>query len=49
MKRALDLILLLVSLPFAIPLFAVTALLVRIKIGSPIFFTQPCVSGAVPR
>ena len=41
MKRALDLILLLVSLPFAIPLFAVTALLVRIKIGSPIFFTQP--------
>lgn len=40
MKRLFDLILTLLALPIALPLMALVALLVRIKFGSPVLFTQ---------
>ena len=39
-KRAIDLLLVLVTMPVWIPVLAVIALLVRIKLGSPVFFVQ---------
>jgi sugar transferase EpsL len=39
-KRALDLAILLVFAPLWLPLLAIIALIVRIALGSPIFFTQ---------
>ncbi|NDV62344.1 sugar transferase [Puniceicoccales bacterium CK1056] len=40
MKRILDLLLVLVALPFWLPLFILLWLTVRIKLGSPAFFRQ---------
>ncbi len=40
-KRLLDLILVLISSPFWIPVFLLIAILVRIKLGSPVLFEQP--------
>jgi len=40
MKRAIDLLLTVVSAPLWIPLAAVVALLVRTKLGRPVFFMQ---------
>jgi lipopolysaccharide/colanic/teichoic acid biosynthesis glycosyltransferase len=40
MKRAFDLFLIVVSLPIILPVFTLTALLVRFKLGVPIFFCQ---------
>lgn len=40
-KRFFDLAAVAISSPLTIPLGAVTALLVRIKLGTPIFFSQP--------
>ncbi len=40
MKRLVDIMLVLTTAPFWIPLMAVVAVLVRIKMGAPIFFTQ---------
>jgi sugar transferase EpsL len=40
MKRIFDLLLILLSLPLLLSVFVLVALLVRIKLGSPIFFTQ---------
>lgn len=39
-KRLFDLFLLLISLPIVLPFFLLVCLLVRIKLGSPIFFAQ---------
>jgi lipopolysaccharide/colanic/teichoic acid biosynthesis glycosyltransferase len=39
-KRALDLLLVLASLPLWLPLLAALALLVRLRLGSPVFFRQ---------
>ena len=39
-KRIFDLFLLFISIPIALPFFLLVCLLVRIKLGSPIFFTQ---------
>jgi len=41
LKRILDLLLVVLSLPFSLPLMALVALLVRVGLGSPIFFIQP--------
>ncbi|BBP45285.1 sugar transferase [Thiosulfatimonas sediminis] len=40
MKRLFDLTLIFLSLPLLLPVFVVVAILVRQKLGSPIFFTQ---------
>lgn len=40
MKRLVDLLLIVLGLPFWLPLLAVLALFVRLKLGSPVFFTQ---------
>lgn len=40
MKRILDLVLILLTLPLLIPFFLITAFIVRIKLGSPVFFKQ---------
>ncbi len=40
MKRLLDIVLVLVTAPFWLPLMAIVALLVRTQMGAPIFFTQ---------
>ena len=40
MKRAFDLLVVVVTAPFWLPLLAVVALWVRIKLGSPVFFRQ---------
>lgn len=40
MKRLFDLLLILLGLPLLLSLFVITALLVRIKLGSPILFKQ---------
>ena len=40
MKRAFDILVVLVTAPLWVPVFAVLYLLVRSKIGSPTFFTQ---------
>ena len=40
MKRVFDLLLIFLSLPLLLPVFVVVAILVRKKLGSPIFFTQ---------
>ena len=48
-KRALDLILILVALPFLALLMVVIALLVRLSLGSPVLFRQPRLGqGGVP-
>ena len=39
-KRLLDLALVVVLVPAWLPLFAIIALLVRVRIGSPVFFRQ---------
>lgn len=39
-KRALDIVLTLLATPVWLPLLAVLALLVRVKLGSPVFFSQ---------
>jgi sugar transferase EpsL len=39
-KRAFDLLVVVVTAPFWLPLLAVVALWVRIKLGSPVFFRQ---------
>ena len=39
-KRALDVVLILLATPVWLPLLAVLALLVRVKLGSPVFFSQ---------
>ncbi|MCW5632674.1 MAG: sugar transferase [Rubrivivax sp.] len=41
MKRAFDLLVVLATLPITLPLLAVLALAVRVKLGSPVFFRQP--------
>lgn len=48
MKRAFDLLAVLVTAPLWLPLLAVVALLVRQKLGSPVFFrqTRPGLGGA---
>lgn len=40
MKRFLDIVLTLATAPFWLPLMLIVALAVRIKMGSPVFFTQ---------
>ena len=40
MKRALDLLLILLSAPLWVPLLGLTALCVRIRLGSPVLFRQ---------
>lgn len=40
MKRILDLLLVLITLPLWLPLFLLLCVLVRIKLGSPVFFRQ---------
>lgn len=40
MKRLFDLVLILVTAPLWVTLIALIAILVRIKLGSPVFFTQ---------
>jgi lipopolysaccharide/colanic/teichoic acid biosynthesis glycosyltransferase len=40
MKRILDLLIVLIALPFWLPVFLVVWLIVRIKLGSPAFFRQ---------
>lgn len=40
MKRALDILLIVLSLPLLLPLLALVALLVRINLGSPVIFRQ---------
>lgn len=40
LKRVFDVSLILLSLPLLLPVLAVVALLVRVKLGSPVFFTQ---------
>lgn len=49
MKRALDLILVFLFAPFWIPLLLVMALMVRVRLGSPVFFRQrrPGRNGAI--
>ena len=39
-KRALDLVLITIALPVVLPVMALTALLVRLALGSPVFFRQ---------
>lgn len=39
-KRLLDVLLVLLAAPIWVPLLAVVALLVRLKLGSPVFFSQ---------
>ncbi|MGQ0715200.1 MAG: sugar transferase [Gemmatimonadaceae bacterium] len=39
-KRLLDVVLVLLAAPVWVPLLALVALLVRLKLGSPLFFTQ---------
>ncbi len=40
MKRSIDVVLVLLASPFWVPLLALLAVLVRIKLGSPVFFSQ---------
>ena len=40
-KRIFDLLVVVLSLPLWLPLLAVIAILVRIKLGQPVFFRQP--------
>lgn len=40
MKRLVDILLIILSAPIWMPLLAVVALIVRLQLGSPIFFTQ---------
>jgi sugar transferase EpsL len=40
MKRTVDLLIIFLALPFLLPIFLITSLFVRIKLGSPIFFHQ---------
>jgi lipopolysaccharide/colanic/teichoic acid biosynthesis glycosyltransferase len=40
MKRLLDLLLVVLALPLVVPLMAVTGLLVRLRLGSPVFYRQ---------
>lgn len=41
MKRILDIFLVLISLPILVPTYFLLVLVVKIKLGSPIFFKQP--------
>ena len=41
MKRLLDIVAVVVAAPLWLPLFAIVALAVRIRLGSPVFFRQP--------
>ncbi len=49
LKRSLDLLAVILTTPFWIPILAVVALLVRFKLGSPVFFRQkrPGLNGAI--
>ena len=40
LKRTIDIMLVIVSLPITIPLFIILAILIRLKLGSPILFFQ---------
>lgn len=40
MKRLFDFFLICISLPFLLPVFIAVTILVRFKLGSPVFFTQ---------
>jgi sugar transferase EpsL len=40
MPRSIDLLLLIIALPLLIPVFVIVALLVRLRLGRPIFFRQ---------
>ena len=40
MKRTFDILIIILALPFLVPTLLVTCLLIRIKLGSPIFFRQ---------
>lgn len=40
MKRAFDIFTLLIALPILLPVFAVVTVLVKLKLGSPVFFRQ---------
>jgi sugar transferase EpsL len=40
MKRTVDLFIIFLALPFLLPVFLITSILVRIKLGTPIFFRQ---------
>lgn len=40
MKRLLDIVLVLISSPLWVPLLILLAILVRVKLGSPVFFSQ---------
>ena len=40
MKRLFDILIIFLSLPLLIPIFCLVASVVRMKIGSPIFFKQ---------
>jgi lipopolysaccharide/colanic/teichoic acid biosynthesis glycosyltransferase len=41
LKRAFDVLAVLLTAPLTLPLLAFVALLVRVKLGSPVFFRQP--------
>lgn len=49
MKRAFDLVVLLAAAPFWLPVLAVVAVLVRLKLGSPVLFRQkrPGLNGVI--
>ena len=49
LKRSFDLLAVILTAPFWIPILAVVALLVRLKFGSPVFFRQkrPGLNGAI--
>ena len=40
MKRLIDIVLIIIALPFWVPLFALTWILVRVRLGKPVFFRQ---------
>jgi sugar transferase EpsL len=40
MKRLFDIFLILISLPLLLPLLLIVAVLVRVKLGSPVLFKQ---------
>jgi undecaprenyl phosphate N,N'-diacetylbacillosamine 1-phosphate transferase len=41
MKRILDLFLVLIAMPILIPIYFLVALIIWLKLGSPIIFKQP--------
>ena len=40
MKRAFDILIIILALPFLLPILLVTCLFIRIKLGTPVFFRQ---------